>query len=113
MASEKTAQTAAFSFVNFIYKKLVGGLFVAGFFFDLSSVFEVLSSEFIESKLYNVGFRGIFLEWVTSFITNRNMTVRVGAASSPTCKINLGVSQVSVLGPLLFFFVYKRSTGLY
>lgn len=52
-------QTATFSSVNFVYKKLDDGLF-----FDLSRAFDVISSKFIQNELYNISFRGVFLDWV-------------------------------------------------
>lgn len=98
----RSTETAALSFVNFVYKKLDDGHFVAGLFFDLSRAFDVLSRDFLESKLYNLGFRGIFLQWIVSFIVDRTASVRIGSFTSNRCEMGLGVPQGSVLGPLLF-----------
>ncbi|XP_045479783.1 uncharacterized protein LOC123684536 [Harmonia axyridis] len=98
----RSTETAAFSFTGYVYKSLDRGLHVAGLFFDLSRAFDVLPWKFIESKLYNIGFRGVFLQWILSYITDRWMTVRVDKCWSEKFSVDLGVPQGSVLGPLLF-----------
>lgn len=98
----RSTETAAFSFTDYVYKSLDRGLHVAGLFFDLSRAFDVLPWKFIESKLYNIGFRGVFLQWILSYITDRWMTVRVDKCWSEKFSVDLGVPQGSVLGPLLF-----------
>lgn len=77
-------------------------MFVAGIFFDLSRAFDSLSFEFLIDKCYNIGFRGIFLAWVRSYLENRKILVKVGNSFSQEENINMGVPQGSVLGPLLF-----------
>lgn len=98
----RSTETAAVSFMNFVYEKLDKGLFVAGLYFDLTRAFDVLSHKFIMDKLYSIGFRGIFLEWIMSFLTDRDISVKVENCWSRKCRMHYGVPQGSVLGPLLF-----------
>lgn len=97
-----STETAAYSFVQTVYEKLDDGLFVAGLFFDLSKAFDSLNFSFMLSKFYSLGFRGIFLDWLESYITERNMSVRIDRADSKVYSLDMGVPQGSVLGPLLF-----------
>lgn len=98
----RSTETAAFGFVEHVYESLDKGLFVAGIFFDLSRAFDVLDFSFIISKCYNLGFRGIFLDWLSSFLTDRTMRVRVQNILTEEYNNTSGVPQGSVLGPLLF-----------
>lgn len=100
--SGRSTQTAAVHFVEYVYECLDGGLYVAGLFFDLSRAFDSLPFQFILDKCYNLGFRGIFLDWLHSYLQGRTMRVRIQDSLSVEHNVNLGVPQGSVLGPLLF-----------
>lgn len=80
-------------------KWLDNGLYVAEIFFDLSREFDSLSFSFLMDKLYNVGFRRIFSEWLLySFLKERSIAVRVEDNSwSSRFNMNVGVPQGSVL----------------
>lgn len=49
-----------------------------------------------------MGFRGVFLDWVRSFLSDRKAFVILNEVSSDEYTNNMGVAQGSVLGPLLF-----------
>ena len=48
------------------------------------------------------GIRGIALDWVSSYLSEQNQYVSVNGHISDYLDISCGVSQGSVLGPLLF-----------
>lgn len=98
----KSTQSAAISFVENLHKSLDDGLFVAGLFFDLTRAFDCLIFKFILDKLYSLGFRDVFLDWIESYLSNRCMVVKIHECLSSKCCTSLGVPQGSVLGPLLF-----------
>ena len=69
---------------------------------DMSSAFDILDHNVLIHRLSVIGITGIALNWFTSYITNRSSSVRINTYSSPSRSITHGVTQGSVLGPLLF-----------
>ncbi|CAL4074940.1 unnamed protein product [Meganyctiphanes norvegica] len=53
-------------------------------------------------KLCNNGFRSNFLEFLMNFVENRKYFVSANGSNSHTKTVNIGVSQGSSLGSLLF-----------
>lgn len=98
----RSTETAACELVDCVHGNLDDGLCVAGLFFDESRAFDCLNFNFILDKLYNLGFRGVFLKWIESFLTDRWLYARVGQHDSSKYAVRMGVPQGSVLGPLLF-----------
>ena len=70
---------------------------------DLSAAFDTIDHSTILSRLStSFGVSGTALAWLTSYLTNRSQTVRIGDISfTPSICIS-GVPQGSVLGPVLF-----------
>ena len=68
----------------------------------MSSAFDTLDHNFLIHRLSAIGIKGIALNWFTSYITNHSSSVRINTHSSPSRSTTHGVSQGSVLGPLLF-----------
>ena len=54
------------------------------------------------NKLYRHGIRDGELTWFTNYLTNRSQVVVFQSAVPSPCSISSGVSQGSILGPLLF-----------
>ena len=71
-------------------------------YFDLGKAFDTLPHTTLLQKLSYYGIRGIALELMTSYLSDRSQTVIVNNTSSQPAKIDIGVPQGSILGPLLF-----------
>ena len=53
-------------------------------------------------KLYKYGIRGVAYDWIKSYLEERKQYVSFKKHDSSTMDIKCGVSQGSILGPLLF-----------
>ena len=70
--------------------------------FDISRAFDTVWHEGLLLKLKEMGVVGNLLRLFASFLEGRGARVRVGSAESGLFRLELGVPQGSVLGPLLW-----------
>ena len=68
---------------------------------DLSAAFDTINHEIL-TELHRIGGQGDALRWIESYLTDRTQCVSVNAHLSCLMRPKHGVSQGSVLGPLLF-----------
>lgn len=99
---QQSCETAIQSFIEewkliIEEKKMVGVLFL-----DLRRAFETIDRVRLVEKLYQYGIRGVVLEWIISYLSNRKQQVRFNDICSKIIETVYGVPQGSVLGPLLF-----------
>ena len=70
---------------------------------DLSKAFDTINYDILLAKLCHCGIRAIANNWFQSYLSARNQVVDFnGTLSSSTCKMQHGVPQGLILGPLLF-----------
>ena len=75
---------------------------VRGVFLDISKAFDRVWHEGLVWKLKSCGIQGEVLKILQSFLNNRLQRVILNGQSSNWEKVNAGVPQGSILGPLLF-----------
>ena len=69
---------------------------------DLSKAFDCIKHDLLIAKLHAYGFNHDALTFLYSYLSDRQQRVKMNGSFSSKQKLNLGVPQGSVLGPLLF-----------
>ncbi|KAF2904227.1 hypothetical protein ILUMI_01947 [Ignelater luminosus] len=72
-----STETAAIELVQLVNESLDKNKHVFGIFFDLTSAFDTLDISFLEIKLEKLGIRGKVLEWIISWMRNRQIRSHV------------------------------------
>ena len=71
--------------------------------FDLSASFDTIDHEILLERLrFRYGFSNLVLQWFTSYLVDRPQHIVLDKFSSQPRRLSCGVSQGSVLGPVLF-----------
>ena len=73
-----------------------------GIYIDLTKAFDLVNHKILISKLQTYGIRGPAIELIKSYLSDRYQYTKVDSAKSDVSKIQCGVPQGSVLGPLFF-----------
>lgn len=72
-------------------------------FVDFQKAFDMVDIPILLDKLYNIGVRGIALDWLNSYLINRRIMVKINKDTFSDLKvIQTGVPQSSILCPILF-----------
>lgn len=71
-------------------------------YLDYKKAFDSVPHQRLLLKLHSYGIRGNVLNWITSFLQNREQQVVVNGAISNPVKVSSGIPQGSVIGPELF-----------
>lgn len=93
---------AIVTLVNQIYDSIDSAKPSICIFLDLARAFDTVSHGQLLEALEDVGIRGVPLSLFKSYLNDREQAVRIGNSVSNSNKINFGVPQGTVLGPILF-----------
>ena len=84
------------------------GDIVIALFIDLKKAFDTIDHRILLRILYSYGIRGSMLKWFSSYLTARSLYVVFDGETSETHDVKCGVSQGSILGPLLFILLVNN-----
>jgi len=102
LRSKHSTDHAILSIVDKIQKAIEERNYSCGTFLDFSKAFDTVNNKILLGKLEHYGIRGIANDWFKSYLTDCQQVVMVNNTTSRKCNILCGISQGSVLGPLLF-----------
>ena len=88
--------------IKYIADKIEQKKHVIGIFLDLSKAFDTICHEKLLVKLDSYGIRGNCLKLIKNYLLNRKQITKFNNVKSDSKNIMFGVSQGSVLGPLIF-----------
>ena len=84
------------------YRNMDDGMLNIAVFLDLKKAFDTVNHEILIGKLSFLGMQPCALNLITSYLENRSQRCYVNGYLSKPQKIDYGVPQGSILGPLLF-----------
>ena len=71
-------------------------------FLDLKKAFDTVDHTILISKLAVHGIGGASIEWLKSYLSERNQKCFLNGSLSNRCVLSCGIPQGTILGPLLF-----------
>lgn len=98
----RSTETALLVQKETILENFESKLLTLGIFVDFSKAFDRINHITLLDKLDCYGIRGIPLSLISSYLQYRSQYVQINNYRSSTQRINSGVPQGSILGPLLF-----------
>ena len=92
---------------DYINTKMDARLAIPAVFIDFRKAFDCVQHSVLLGKLRNMGLGEIVIDWIRSYLSNRQQRVFANDTYSTYQNVTQGVPQGSVLGPL-FYIVYAN-----
>ena len=99
---EHSTEFAALELIDRILTRMDNKEIPINIYLDLSKAFDTLDHSILIDKLEFYGVKGVTLDLLKNYLTNRKQYVEFEDAQSDMLNISTGVPQGSILGPLLF-----------
>lgn len=109
---KRSATDAVYDLVDCIVRKLDDGKKCITIFLDLAKAFDTVSTHILLRKLEQMGIRGLPLQLLKSYLSNRYQSVKIGNVISSSLPITHGVPQGSILAPTLFLIYMNQLCNL-
>ena len=99
---QHNTQTALHKVVDDWLYNMSDGILTGVCSFDITKCFDTINHSILMRKMIYYGFQNNDIKWFQSYLHNREQIVSCHNQLSGKCKLDIGVPQGSVLGPLLF-----------
>ena len=100
--TQHSCETALVNMIDSWMNAIDSGKMVGVVLVDFKKAFDLVDHQILIDKLEIYGIKGEALSWFNTYLTNRKQQVAINNCKSDFKQIIYGVSQGSILGPLLF-----------
>ena len=102
----KSTHEAIFRFVHNVYSAIYNRKLTGMILLDIAKAFNCTSHDILYAKMAITGFDKSVIQWSRSYL-HRTQQVSINNRFSTTIPVSHGIAQGTVLGPILFFLLYK------